>query len=213
MFEIDTLDDVMARRSAVPTPGLGKVVMSMMRNLNAVTSPPVLFCTRRRNDNTPFGAVGGFGVNVRSRFGTADAGRLLSRKGRARVEVRWMPLVLFCGPGAPNACGTPLMNVPCVSANMKSALLSFVSFGNPLARHVTPLKSHSLRKKLCSVVEPLTGGRFVPSRNRSQTPVVTPSLFRPKPTASNRVTVERLFTSAVLNKPTLRSLSMSAVSV
>src|ERR1041384_8540141 len=98
MFEIDTLDDVMARRSAVPTPGLGKVVMSMMRNLNAVTSPPVLFCTRRRNDNTPFGAVGGFGVNVRSRFGTADAGRLLSNQCRAKVRTRCIISAWFCCP-------------------------------------------------------------------------------------------------------------------
>jgi hypothetical protein len=65
---------------------------------------------------------------------------------------------------------------------------------------IAPPLPHWSRWKLCSVVLPLTGGRFVPSRSRSQTP---PPVFAPKPTASSLFTDEILVTSAVLKTATL----------
>ena len=127
------------------------------------------------------------------------------------VASRRIGEVLFSGPGAPNCCVTPEMKVPCVSANLKSAELSLVSFGLPGVVQPTPeTKSHSFRKKECSVVEPETGGRVLPSRSRSQTP---PPVFESKPTASSRFTEEMLLTSAVLKMATFLSLSMSEVMV
>src|SRR5881227_257670 len=141
------------------------------------------------------------------------------------VASRRVGAALFSGPGAPSRCFTPAICVACVSANIKSVALSPVSFGLPGVVQAPPAKSQSLRKKLCSVLEPETGESGLPSRKSLHTPfgvfggasVEVPfagfrdagnglELFdptgevvmsKPKPTASRRVTVERLLTSTV----------------
>src|SRR5437588_390029 len=83
----------------------------------------------------------------------------------------------------------------------KVVILLLVSFGVPGVVQPTPdTKSQSLRKKLCSVADPDTGGRVLPSLSRLQTP---PPVLPLKPTASNLLTVERLLTSAVEKMATL----------
>jgi hypothetical protein len=89
------------------------------------------------------------------------------------------------------------------------------------------------------VVEPESGGKVAPSLRRSHTPLALPEapvlidtrgrflesgvgrdvavanpvlVFPPKPTASSRVTVERLETSVVENTATLWSFPMSELS-
>ena len=93
--------------------------------------------------------------------------------------------VRFSGPGVPSLCVTPLINVPSVSAKMKSAALLFVSIGVWLGQTPPPglpALPQTSREKLYWVVLSPTGGAVEPSRNRSQKPPV----FAPKPTASRR---------------------------
>src|ERR1700759_5185836 len=92
------------------------------------------------------------GLEVKSltRLGGAENAAVPSRSVTAMVESLRIGDVRFSGPGAPSCCGMPEMNVPCVSANLKSAELSFVSFGLPATVQPTPeTKSHSFRKKEC----------------------------------------------------------------
>ena len=177
-----------------------------------VTLAPVLFVTLRRMESVPkVELFAGSCVRSRTRFGETEEDFVLSRSDTSMVESRLIDEVLFSGPGAPSCCVTPEMKVPCVSANLKSAELSLVSFGVPDTVQPTPeTKSHSLRKKECWVVEPETGGSVLASLKRSHTP---PPVFESKPTASSRFTVERLLTSAVEKMATFLSLSMSAVMV
>src|SRR2546421_9227757 len=149
--DTETFDEVIALRSACPPPGLGKVVTSTMRKRSRVTLPPVLFVTRRRIESVPkVELLPGLLVKSLTRFGETDEDFVLSRSDTRMVESRRMGEVLFSGPGAPSCCVTPEMKVPCVSANFKSAELSFVSFGLPGVVQPTPeTKSHSLRKKEC----------------------------------------------------------------
>src|SRR5205823_2406941 len=177
-----------------------------------VTFAPVLFTNRRRTDSVPnVELLPGLLVRSRTRFGDTDCALVVSSKLMLMLASRLIGDVRFSGPGAPSCCVTPEMKVPCVSANLKSAALSFVSFGVPAVVHPTPLtKSHSLRKNECCVVVPETGGKVLPSLKRSHTP---PPVFESKPTASSRFTLDRLLMSAVEKIATSLSLSMSEVIV
>ena len=87
---------------------------------------------RRRIANVPnVELLPGSLVRSRTRFGDIELALVASSRLILIVESRLIGLVLFSGPGAPRRCGTPLMKVPCVSANMKSLALSFESFGVP----------------------------------------------------------------------------------
>src|SRR5437762_11894824 len=120
-------------------------------------------------DNVPnVELLPGLLVRSRTRFGDTDCAFVASSRLMLMVASRLIGLVLFSGPGAPSCCVTPEMNVPCVSANLKSTELSFVSFGVPAVVHPTPLtKSHSLRKNECCVDVLETCGKVLPSRKRS----------------------------------------------
>src|SRR6185369_1453316 len=101
MLERTTGVEVIARRSAVPPPGDGKVVISMIRKRRRVMVAPVVFCTLRLIESTPLGAVGGAGVNVRSRFGEADCDCVPSSSGtRTPALSRRIGDARFSGPGA-----------------------------------------------------------------------------------------------------------------
>jgi hypothetical protein len=65
--------EVRKRKSAIPPPGLGNVVSSMMRNLSRVTFPPVLLTTRLRTFSVPnVDWFPGSLVKSRTRFGGDD---------------------------------------------------------------------------------------------------------------------------------------------
>src|SRR5262245_43545205 len=174
--------EVNARRSARPA-GTGNDVMSMMRKRNRVTAAPVLFVMRRLKATVPLFVFGGAeSVKSRKRFGSIAAALVASSNTAVNGLLRTIGLVRFSGPGAPSRCE------PVTSANRKSVALLFVSTGvvlgqTPSTEGLAPLPQTSRSKLYCNVL-PLTAGRFVPSRNRSQMP---PPVLVPKPTASSRV--------------------------
>src|SRR6185436_10297197 len=172
--------------SAIPA-GVGNTVMSIIRIRNLVTAAPVLFVTDRLIDIVPkVELLPGFEVRSRTRFGGKEAGAPGSRTLTKNPVLRSSGDARFSGPGAPNFWVTPAMNVPWVSPNWKSALLLLLSTGVELGQvpkfPIAPPLPHWSRWKLCSVVLPLTGGRFLSSRRISQTP---PPVFAPKQTATS----------------------------
>jgi hypothetical protein len=69
LTETPTFIDVSARKSAVPPPGDGNELMSMIRNLSRVTGAPVLFWKRLRTDNVPNVAFRPVAAGSRNRLG------------------------------------------------------------------------------------------------------------------------------------------------
>src|SRR5436190_3752230 len=94
--------DVLLLRSANPL-GAGKVVKSMIRNRRRVTLPPVLLTTRRLNSIVPnVELFGGSDVKSLTRLGGFAAETVASTSRVLKVELRWMGLARFSGPGLPN---------------------------------------------------------------------------------------------------------------
>ena len=132
--------------------------MSTMRKRKAVTLCPVLLVNLRRMVKVPsaqFGPPHAFGAELRSRLGAAVEPACGSMSAALICALRWIGLVLFSGPGAPSVELTPPNTPPVVEMNTKSAALSPVSWGNPVA---------SLRTKLYSPPVVPTGTKPFPSR-------------------------------------------------
>src|SRR5947209_10720926 len=191
------------RTSACCPPGFGvlSVVTSTTRKRNAVICPPVLLVKRRRIVNVPKVQLDGavpplqtFAVVSRTRFGGTDEACCGSIKLALICALRWMGLPglngysglqpQFSGPGAPNCAVALVTVVGSGETSTKSAALSSVSCGRPVA---------SLRTKLNSalLVMPAAGCSPAPSR---KSVFATPA----KPTASSLCARSNTDASAVL---------------
>src|ERR1700754_1096451 len=123
-----TAVEVRGRRSAMPL-GAGNVAISITRQRNRVTLPPVLFVTVLRRSNVPNGELfAGSDVKSRTRFGGDAAATQMSRRLTAKDAFRWIGELRFSGPGAPSLWPAPA-EVPFVSTKTKSAALLLVSLG------------------------------------------------------------------------------------